>query len=89
MIAGDDSHKRLQGEVRYSNAEAMRLAAMMFPGRPGNPDNDDDWYPLDWMDTARAPHVLSFQRHSSSDMLTEIRARAGWKPRPLRAVAHR
>ena len=70
MIAGDDSHKRLQGEVRYSNAEAMGLAAMMFPGRPGNPDNDDDWYPLDWMDTARAQHVLSFQRHSSSDMLT-------------------
>ena len=69
MIAGDDSHKRLQGEVRYSIAEAMGLADMMFPGRPGNPDNDDDWYPLDWMDTARAQHVLSLQRHSTPTCL--------------------
>ena len=42
---------------------------------------------MDWMDTARAQQVLSFQRHSSSDTYAEIRARMGWKSRPLRAVA--
>ena len=40
MIAGDDSHKRLHGEVGHSGAEAMGMAALMFPGRPGNPDSD-------------------------------------------------
>jgi nucleoside-diphosphate-sugar epimerase len=87
MIAGDDSHKSLQGDVARSNAEAMGLAAALFPGRLGNPDSDADWYPGDWMDTARAQQVLTFQRHSSSEMYAEIRERAGWKARPLRVVA--
>ena len=87
MIAGDDSHKLLHGEVRDLNAKAMGLEALMFPGRPGDPDSDADWFAEDWMDTARAQQVLSFQRHSSSETSAEIRARMGWKPRPLRAVA--
>jgi nucleoside-diphosphate-sugar epimerase len=58
MIAGDDSHKRLQSEVAHSSADAIGLAAALFPGR------DRDWYPGDWMDTARAQQVLSFQHHS-------------------------
>ena len=60
---------------------------MMFSGRPGNPDSDADWFVEDWMDTARAQQVLSFQRHSSSETHAEIRARMGWKSRPLRGVA--
>ena len=87
MIAGDDSHKRLHGEAGHSGAEAMGVAALMFPGRPGNPDSDADWFAEDWMDTARAQQVLSFQRYSSSDTYAEIRDRMGWKSRPLRAVA--
>ncbi len=87
MIAGDDSHKRLQGEVGLSNYEAVGLGAVAFAGRPGNPDSDEDWFPFDWMDTARAQQVLSFQRHSSSDTNAEIRARMGWRSRPLRAAA--
>jgi hypothetical protein len=41
----------------------------------------------DWMDTARAQQVLSFQRYSCSETNAEIRARAGWKARSLRAMA--
>ena len=84
MIAGDDSHKRLQGEVSRSNAEAMGLGRLISPGRPGNPGSDGDWFPLDWMDTARAQQVLSFQRYSSAETNEEIRARTGWKARALR-----
>ena len=87
MIGGDDSHKRVWGELACENAEVMGLAAAMFPGRPGNPDNDADWYPLGWFDTARAQQVLSFQRHSSAAAYAEIRARVGWKSRPLRIAA--
>jgi len=87
MIAGDDSHKRLYGEMGRSNAEATGLAAMQFPGRPGNPGSDGDWFCFDYMDTARAQQVLSFQRNSFSDTKAEIRARTGWKSRPLRVAA--
>jgi nucleoside-diphosphate-sugar epimerase len=87
MIAGDESHKVLQGDIARSNAAAMGLAGALFPGRLGNPDNDADWYPLDWVDTTRAQQVLSFQRYSSAEMYAEIRRRVGWKARPLRVVA--
>ena len=39
------------------------------------------------MDTTRSQQVLSFQRYSPSEADDEIRARAGWKVRPLRVVA--
>ena len=87
MIAGDDSHKRFDGEMLYANFDSMGLAAVKFAGRPGNPDSDEDWFPFDWMDTARTQQVLSFQRHSCSDTYEEIRARLGWKTRPLRVAA--
>ncbi len=87
MIGGDDSHKRLNGELGRLGCEALGTEAMLFPTRPGNPDSDTDWYPLDWMDTTRSQEVLSFQRHSFSDAYDEIRAHAGWKARGLRVVA--
>ena len=87
MIAGDDSHKRLQGEVAYASAESMGLGALLFPGRPGDPDSDSDWFPEDWLDTTRSQQVLSFQRYSSAQAYDEIRAKIGWKIRPLRAAA--
>ncbi len=87
MIAGDDSHKRLQGEAGHANAEAMGMGAVMFSGRPGNPESDRDWFPMDWMDTARAQQVLSFQRYSWSDTIAELRARMGWKSRAFRVAA--
>lgn len=87
MIAGDDSHKVMHREMSCDSAEAIGMGAMMFPGRPGDPDSDDDWYPLDWMDTARSQQVLSFQRYSYSESYEEVRARTGWKERATRMMA--
>ncbi|HEX3285911.1 MAG TPA: NAD(P)-dependent oxidoreductase [Mycobacterium sp.] len=87
LIGGDESHRRVQGEVARANTESMGVGALLFAGRNGNPDSDGDWYPLHWMDTARSQQVLSFQRHSFSEAYDEIRIRAGWKRRPLRMAA--
>lgn len=87
MIAGDDSHKVTQGENGVAGADALGTQAMMFPGRPGDPHSDADWYPLDWMDTARSQQVLSFQRYSNSESYDEMRARGGWKARRMRMMA--
>ena len=87
MIAGDDSHKRLQCDFSLSSAESMGLGRLISPNRPGDPGSDGDWFPFDWMDTARAQQVLSFQRYSSAETNAEIRARAGWKVRALRVAA--
>lgn len=87
MIGGDDSHKALQRDVARSGMEAVGLGAMLFPGRPGDPDSDVDWYPLDWMDTTRSQQVLSFQRYTFSEAYGEISDRMGWKVRALRMVA--
>lgn len=87
MIAGDDSHKVSHREMAFASADSIGMGAMMFPGRPGDPDSDTDWFPLDWMDTARSQRVLSFQRYSASDSYEEIRARADWKVRRMRMMA--
>lgn len=87
MIAGDDSHKVLQGDLGREGMEAVGMGALVFPGRHGDPESDTDWYPLDWMDTSRAQHVLSFQRYSYSETYAEIRARMGRKARRMRLVA--
>lgn len=84
LIGGDDSHMRLQTELGRASMEAMGMGALLFPGRPGNPDSDGDWYPLHWMDTTRSQQVLSFQRYSPMEGSEEIRARAGWRRHALR-----
>ena len=87
MIAGDDSHKRLHRGSETRERRGDGIAALMFPGRPGNPDSEADWFAEDWMDTARAQQVLSFQRHPARIRMPRFATRMGWKPRPLRAVA--
>lgn len=77
LIAGDDSHRKVQGEVGKALAEARGLKGGLVPGRKGDPDSDDDWFVTDWMDTARAQEALQFQHHSWQAMLAESRARAG------------
>jgi hypothetical protein len=76
-----------QRDILQSMAAARGLVG--FPlGRPGDPDDDDGWYPYgDWLDTTRAQQALSFQHHSRPDMLAEIRANTGWKYYPTRLVA--
>jgi nucleoside-diphosphate-sugar epimerase len=82
LIAGDDSHRLRQGEVGASLAAVVGLPGVLPKGKPGDPDNDDGWFIIDWMDASRAQEALSFQHHSWPEILAEMRAWAGWK-RPL------
>jgi nucleoside-diphosphate-sugar epimerase len=82
LIAGDDSHKLRQAEVGAGLAAAVGMPGVLPEGRPGNPDSDDDWFIIDWMDAGRAQEALNFQQHSWPDILAEMRAWAGRK-RPL------
>jgi nucleoside-diphosphate-sugar epimerase len=87
LVGGDDTHRLRQQDVREKVTAAMGLVGATPPGLPGDPADDQKWFATDWMDTARAQEVLSFQRHSFPDILAEVRARAGWKRHALRLAA--
>jgi nucleoside-diphosphate-sugar epimerase len=72
LIGGDDSHRLTYAEVTSGLMAALGLPRAMPPGRPGNPDSDDDWFVTDWMDTTRAQELLRFQHHSWSDLTAEL-----------------
>lgn len=74
-------------DVRPVRVDEAGSGQRSGPGRPGDPDSDVDWYPLDWMDTTRSQQVLSFQRYTFSEAYGEISDRMGWKVRALRMVA--
>ncbi|MBX9980401.1 MAG: oxidoreductase, partial [Mycobacterium gordonae] len=87
LIGGDDSHLLRHGEIGPAMAAAQGMPGLMPPGRPGDPDDDDGWYPnADWMDVADAQRVLQFQHHSWPDMLAEMRTQTGWQRYPRRVV---
>ncbi|CAN3130463.1 UDP-glucose 4-epimerase [Mycobacterium sp. smrl_JER01] len=87
LIAGDDSHRQLQGDVGEALAECRGLAGGVITGRKGDPRSDENWFVTDWMDTARAQEALQFQHHSWPDMLAEARRRAGGSRHLLRVAA--
>jgi nucleoside-diphosphate-sugar epimerase len=87
LIGGDESHRVVQGSLGSAMTEAMGLDGVFPPGRTGDPDRDRDWFATDWMDTARAQEVLSFQHHSLPDLFAETRDKVGWWRWPLRASA--
>jgi nucleoside-diphosphate-sugar epimerase len=72
LIGGDDSHRLTYEEVSAGLVEALGLPGAMPPGRPGDPDSDDDWFVTDWMDTTRAQEALGFQNHSFPDLKAEL-----------------
>lgn len=72
LIGGDDSHRLTYAEVTSGLVAALGLPGAMPPGRPGDPDSDDDWFVTDWMDTTRAQEALQFQHHSWSDLKAEL-----------------
>lgn len=87
LIGGDESHHLRQGDANAALAAAVGLPGVLPSGRPGNPNDDDNWFATDWMDTTQAQQALSFQHHSWPEMLAEIRSRVGWKRHPMRLVA--
>ncbi len=87
LVAGDGSHMLRQGEVGAALAATRGLDNVLPGGRPGDPDTDEDWFVTDWMDTARAQRLLSFQHHPWPDILAEMRAATGWRRYPMRLVA--
>jgi UDP-glucose 4-epimerase len=86
LIAGDESHRRCYGELTPALVSALGMPGAVPPGRPGNPDSDEDWFVTDWMDTGRAQEALKFQHYSWTDMLAELRAQFGWKRYPARLI---
>jgi nucleoside-diphosphate-sugar epimerase len=87
LIGGDESHRMVQLELSSAMTGAIGLAGVLPTGRAGDPDSDRDWFTTDWMDTARAQEVLSFQHHSLPNMFAETRDKVGWRRWPLRASA--
>lgn len=87
LIGGDDSHRRVQGDLAPASAAAMGLVGGIPAGRKGNPDSDADWFATDWMDTARSVEALNFQRISWPQMLAELAERMGWRRYPARLAA--
>jgi nucleoside-diphosphate-sugar epimerase len=87
LIGGDDSHRRVQGDLAPATAAAMGLVGGIPAGRKGDPDSDDDWFATDWMDTTRAQKVLDFQRVSWPQLLVETADRMGWRRYPARLAA--
>jgi uncharacterized protein YbjT (DUF2867 family) len=72
LIGGDDSHRLTYAEVTSGLVAALGLPGAMPPGRPGDPQSDDDWFVTDWMDTTRAQEALQFQNHSWPDLTAEL-----------------
>lgn len=87
LIAGDDSHRLVQGDVGPALAATRGLWNGMPAGRKGDPNSDDDWFVTDWMDTTRAQEALRFQHYSWPDLLDEAARRAGPSRHLLRIAA--
>jgi hypothetical protein len=76
-----------QGEVGPALVAAIGLSGAYPPGRIGDPDNDDEWFVCDWMDTEPAQRALQFQNHSWPQMSQEIRDSVGVLRYSLRLTA--
>lgn len=72
LIGGDDSHRLTYAEVTAGLVEALGIPGAIPPGRPGDPNSDDDWFVTDWMDTTRAQEALQFQNHSWPGLKAEL-----------------
>jgi D-erythronate 2-dehydrogenase len=87
LIGGDESHRVVQGALGSAMTGAMGLVGVLAPGRPGDPGSDRDWFATDWMDTARAQELLSFQSVSLPEVFAETRKTVGWWRWPIGAAA--
>ncbi|MDZ7883184.1 MAG: NAD-dependent epimerase/dehydratase family protein [Mycobacterium sp.] len=86
LVAGDKSTMLRHGEIGEAIAGACGLSDCVPAGLPGDPDSDEAWYIVDWMDTTPAQQRLPLPRHSWPDMLADVRRQMGWKRIPLRLL---
>ncbi len=86
LIGGDASWRQKQDELMRGVTAATGLSGVLPANLPGDPDDDDGWFCVDWMDTTEAQRLLSFQEHTCDDTWRDIAADAGWKRRVLPLV---
>ena len=77
LIGGDDSYRMTQADLSRDLLAAIGLRGALPPGRPGDPEDDEGWFTVDWMDTAHSQEVLRFQQHSWEETLRGISAHVG------------
>jgi nucleoside-diphosphate-sugar epimerase len=87
LIGGDDSHRHTYAELTAGLVAALGLPGAVAPGRPGDPNSDEDWFVTDWMDTTRAQEALQFQDHSFPDLTAELARRYRLLRYPGRVIA--
>lgn len=72
LIAGDESHRHCYGDLAPALVAALGIPGAIPPGRPGDPESDEDWFVTDWMDTTRAQEALQFQHYSWQNVMSEL-----------------
>lgn len=86
LVAGDRTTMLRHGDIGEAIAGACGLSDCMPAGLHGDPNRDEAWYIIDWMDTTPAQQRLPFPRHSWPTMLADVRSQMGWKRVPLRLL---
>jgi D-erythronate 2-dehydrogenase len=86
LVGGDASCRLRQRDLARDMTGAVGLPGVLPAGLPGDPDDDDGWFCVDWMDTTRAQQLLDFQQHSWRDTLRDVSAGVGVKRHLLPAV---
>lgn len=87
QIGGDASTRLTQGTLSARTTEAIGIPGLLPPGLPGDPQDDDAWFCVDWMDTADAQRLLDFQHHDFDATLESLSAGLGWKRRLVPVAA--
>ncbi|MHA1167845.1 MAG: NAD-dependent epimerase/dehydratase family protein [Candidatus Hodarchaeales archaeon] len=78
LIAGGEKCQMINGEFingifgSIGLSELPREAFLI-------PQNEDEWYYTDWLDTAESQALLNYQHHSYEDYLEELRRKMGIK----------
>jgi uncharacterized protein YbjT (DUF2867 family) len=87
LIGGDESHQMTSGDLTRDFMTAAGLGRAVTPGRSGDPADDNSWFCVDWMDTARAQELLEFQEHPWATTLADARRNLGLLPYLLPVIA--
>lgn len=86
LVAGDKTTMLRHGDIGEAIAGECGLSDCVPAGLPGDPDSDQAWYIVDWMDTTPAQQRLPLPQHSWPDMLADVRSQMGWRRIPLRLL---